>query len=596
MDRTQIEKVFAQARSELYFPPCSLHIATREEGRNAPSPFYVLGSTVYVYPETIPRGCDPQEFLLSVMRHELSHIHYCPYDVRTAHGLLKRSYEITKDWDLAFFSLLLFTDLTVDCIYLRRRLGRTPYHVDVELRRNRRGAMRLVQAAYEFTLPNTRSHRHPAHIELAAMEIKTVMSSGKDWYSKVSMISKILLRLRQVHGMKFRLKLPQVPMGAPSIPLREDLSRDPVSELSDLYGGIKEEHEAKAFHKYWLEPRLGEEEREKLKRAAKRLLSSNAGRERKRLRSVSRGTGTRGGGKKAVTPESFQGEEPRLPTELSKPYSSLQDAALKEAMWRVFWYRSRAQRVLMRYLEEGRRPEPKLAISRYPDDWTAEDDVEDLDVEASLDEGPLMAEVNMLKWVEEARGQGHSFVIRRAPSILIVLDASRSMQEIADEASTSAMVAYLGARRAGGLTSSVTFSTNFISKGWEDEELDKQLALSTFIGEFTILPVHEISRIVQDSQNPVIITLITDCGWQNLEEAMPELEYLISRGNYLTVFYLKGGDYPEKLSKIAALRGAKVIEVKNPERDLEELVVSETVRLFGKFMDVRGTKESLVPI
>jgi hypothetical protein len=142
----------------------------------------------------------------------------------------------------------------------------------------------------------------------------------------------------------------------------------------------------------------------------------------------------------------------------------------------------------------------------------------------------------------------------------------------------------------------VTFSTNFISKGWEDEELDKQLALSTFIGEFTILPVHEISRIVQDSQNPVIITLITDCGWQNLEEAMPELEYLISRGNYLTVFYLKGGDYPEKLSKIAALRGAKVIEVKNPERDLEELVVSETVRLFGKFMDVRGTKESLVPI
>ncbi|MEM2921507.1 MAG: hypothetical protein QXF26_04230 [Candidatus Bathyarchaeia archaeon] len=596
MERAQVEQVFAQARSELYFPPCSLHIASREEGRKAPSPFYVLGSTVYVYPETIPKSCDPKEFLLSVMRHELSHIHYCPYDIRTAHGLLKRSYDTTKDWDLAFFSLLLFTDLTVDCVYLRRRLRDTPYHVKVELRKKRTGPMRLVQAAYEFALPDMRLHRHPTHLELAAMDIKTVMSSGKDWYSKISMISKIVLRLRQVYGMRFRLKLPQIPLGAPSIPLREDLSRDPISELSDLYGGIKEEQEAKAFHKYWLEPRLGKGERQKLEKAAKRLLSSASERRRKRPLSIRRGTGTRGSGKKAVTPELYQGEEPSLPTELSKPYGNLPDMALKEAMWRVFWYRSRAQRVLIRYLEEGRRPEPKLAISRYPDDWTAEDDVEDLDVEASLDEGPLMAEVNMLKWVEEARGQGHSFVIRRAPSILIVLDASRSMQEIADEASTSAMVAYLGARRAGGLTSSVTFSTNFISKGWEEDEIEKQLALSTFIGEFTILPVHEISRMVQESQNPAIITLITDCGWQNLEEVMPELEYLISRGNYLTVFYLKGGDYPEKLSKIAALRGAKVIEVKNPERDLEELVVSETVRLFGKYMDLKTNRENLVPL
>lgn len=594
LDRAQIERVFAQARSELYLPPCDLKIVTQEEGRSVSSPFYVLGSTVYVCPTMVPKGCDPQEFLLSVMRHELSHIHYCPYDARTAHGLLKRSYEITKDWDTAFFSLLLFTDLTVDCLYLRRRLGATPYHLKVELEGRRKGAMRLVQAAYEVALPDTRLHRHPVHIELAARDIKTVMSSGKDWYSKTAMISRILLRLRQTYGMNFRLKLPRVPF-APPIPLREDLSRDPINELSDLYGSIREEQEARTFYKYWIEPRLDEGEKERLRIAAKKLISAS-GRERSRTPSIRREAEGRGRGKGIAMPGSFQGEELRLPTEMSKPYSSIPDSVVREAMWRVFWYRSRAQRVLMRYLEEGRRPEPRLAISRYPDDWTAEDDVEELDVEASLDEGPLMAEVNMLKWVEEVRGQGHSFVIRKAPSILIVLDASRSMQEIADEASTSAMIAYLGARRAGGMTSSLTFSTNFISKSWEDDEIEKQLALSSFIGEFTILPVHEISRMINESQNPVIITLITDCGWQNLEEVMPELEYLVSRGNYLTVFYLKGGDYPEKLSKIATLRGAKIIEVKNPERDLEELVVSETVRMFGKFMSLKEIKDSPVPI
>ena len=100
---------------------------------------------------------------------------------------------------------------------------------------------------------------------------------------------------------------------------------------------------------------------------------------------------------------------------------------------------------------------------RYPDEWYIEDEIEDLDIETSLDEGPLIPDVTTLKWIEEPAPHGQTFASGFVPSAITILYASRSMREVHNEAAVAAFIAYLSARRAGGNTAVVTFSTGFIS-------------------------------------------------------------------------------------------------------------------------------------
>ncbi|MEM2930879.1 MAG: hypothetical protein QW797_08495 [Thermoproteota archaeon] len=563
MDDKEIRRIFAQVRSELYFPPCELEV--KENGKSdSDYPFFVVDSKIYISPKAVPKKVDEKRYLRSVIRHEISHLHYCPYDIRTAYELVKEAYNSCRNWDVAHFALLLFTDLNIDCFYLLNRFGEVPYHVDRFLYSPQRGIGRYVQAAYRHILRKGRGE-YGYNVENVARQISTVMKSEKNWFNKIGLIAFILF----LNRVKARVPKRLTGSGV-SIPLREDLSKNTIEKISEVLGGIKGSREAEKFYEYWLKPRLKNSEIDE----AKKLIKSRA-------KGTEEREGRRGRPWKIRRVQPDVGIEPKLPTSISKPYSGLTDKVVEELFWKVFWYRARARRTMLIYLEEGRRPEPNLSISSYPTDWNIEDEVEDLDLESSLDEGKLRVEINTVKWESEIKGKGSNLTISNVPSSLIVLDASKSMEEVFDNAATSAFINLLSVERIRGKTASITFSTDHYSVDWQGSTLEKEIALSFYFGGMTILPLNEIMRLVSESENRVLINIITDCGWQNIEEALPFLEQIVKKGHRVKIFYLHGGKYPDKVKMVRRISGIKIIPVKDPETDLQYLVTKETSEEYG---------------
>ncbi|MCI4438371.1 VWA domain-containing protein [archaeon] len=569
MNKETVREIFAQVRSELYFPPCELEIVEKQE-KDSAMPFYVLNTKVYISLNSIPNNVNEEKYLRSVIRHEVSHLHYCPYDLRTAHELLKSAYNACRDWNLAYFSLLLFSDLNVDCFYLTKRFGEVPYHAEEFISSRQSGINEYIQATYEQLL-DKRKKGHKYTIETVARQIKIVMRSEKNWFSKVRLISKILAKYN------VKVKVPRNKVGASSgyIPLREDLSKNTLEEALRAFGGIRERNEAKAFYTYWIEPRLKNSEIEKLKEELKK--GKGKGEEKA---GVHKGKGKESD--KMLKPSFGTGKEPVLPTSLGKPYSSIPENLVEDIVWRMLWYIARAKRAMLIYLEEGRRPEPSLSVSKYPVDWNVEDDVEDLDLEASLDEGKIRIEVNTIKWESEAKEKGNNLTIGRIPSSIIVLDSSKSMEKIFDDAATSAFISLLTSERIGSNAAVINFSTNYYTREWENSLLEKEMALAINFNDMTILPLNEILKLVEKSQNNVLINIITDCGWQNIEEVLPSLKEIVERGHKITIFYLRGGEYIENLEKINKINRIKIIPVREPERDLQNIVIRETAKEYGK--------------
>jgi hypothetical protein len=568
MDEDEIRKVFIQVRGELYFPPCELEIE-KDKGKDN-LPFFVTDSKIHISPRAIPSGVDEIKYLRSVIRHEVSHLHYCPYDIHTAYELIKEAYHSCKNWDTAYFSLLLFSDLNVDCLYLLNRFGETPYHVNHFLNSSQRGVSKNIQAAYEYLLKNVHV-KYSYSVENVARQISMVMRSERNWFSKIRLIAIILAKNR------VKANIPHHIAGCnATIPLREDLSKNTVEKISEALGGVKENSEARMFFEYWIKPRLGRSKLDEMKKT----LAKRKG----RRRIVKEAFKTSTPAKADYSVQAGAGREPSLPTSMSKPYSKLSKKILEEMLWRVFWYRARAKRTMLIYLEEGKRPEPNLSISRYPTDWNIEDEVEDLDLEASLDEGKLRVEINTLKWESEVKGKGSSLTITNVPSSLIVLDGSRSMRNVFDDAATSAFINLLSAERMGGKTASISFSTNYCSIDWQSSTLEKEMALSLYFGDMTILPLNEIMRLTAESENKVLINIITDCGWQNIEEALPFLEQAVKNGHKVKIFYLHGGKYPENMRRVSRVSGIRIIPVEDPEKDLQYLVTKETSEDYGGSM------------
>ncbi|MGB9895157.1 MAG: vWA domain-containing protein [Thermoproteota archaeon] len=569
MNKETVREIFAQVRSELYFPPCELEVIEKQEKGSA-MPFYVLNTKVYISLDSIPNNVNKEKYLKSVIRHEVSHLHYCPYDLRTAHELLKSAYNACRDWNLAYFSLLLFSDLNVDCFYLAKRFGEVPYHAEEFISSRQSGINEYIQATYEQLLGKGKKG-HKYAVETVARQIKIVMRSEKNWFSKVRLISKILAKYN------VKVKVPRNSVGASSgyIPLREDLSKNTLEEALRAFGGIKERNEAKAFYTYWIEPRLKNSEIEKLKEELKK--GKGKGEEKA---GVHKGKGRESG--KMLKPSLGTGKEPILPTSLGKPYSSIPENLAEDIVWRMLWYIARAKRAMLIYLEEGRRPEPSLSVSKYPVDWNVEDDVEDLDLEASLDEGKIRIEVNTTKWESEAKEKGNNLTIGRVPSSIIVLDSSKSMEKIFDDAATSAFINLLTSERIGSNTAVINFSTNYYTREWESSLLEKEMALAINFNDMTILPLNEILRLAEKSQNKVLISIITDCGWQNIEEVLPSLKEIVERGHKITIFHLRGGEYVENLEKINKINRIRIIPVREPERDLQNIVIRETAKEYGK--------------
>jgi len=594
-----ITQLFHQARTELYCPPCRLVLGSGGKGEEilGSAPLSVVNGVVFVKPDIVPQGVDPERFLLWYFRHELAHVHHCPYDLKTAYSLERAAYQVVRHWSLAYLATYIFSDLQVNLNYLPKKFHEVPYLIEASQKQRLGGPDTVLQGIYMQALPGVGPSVDKDLTE-AAREIYTIVRSTRpwQWHTKVQMITVILERLKARNPrMLSERGIGSYIKGHP-IKVREDFYPESLRLFEDVYGNIPDREAAREFFKQWVKARISEEEEKEVKDRLKKKIKVQRSK-RKEGTGIGEGAplspevwqklGGEGRFKEIRSPspgEMPHGEEPILPTSMSKPYRKIDSKVLDEAFWRRYWYRSRAERTLIQYLAESPSRRPVWAVTKYPDEWYIEDEIEELDIEMSLDEGSLTPEVNTLKWVNEPTSQGQSVISGFVPSAIVILDASKSMGKIHDTAATAAFIPYMSASRAGGQTAIITFSTGHVTADWGDLEETKEMVLSMAFDEFTVFPAYELMNLASAAAGNCFITIITDGGWQNLEEAIPLLERVADRGHEVFLFHLPGGEYPERIKRLGRSSDLKIYKVDDPERDLSGLVLSRTMKAYQTFL------------
>jgi len=585
MSEVDIFELFDQAWVELYCPPVRLTLE-KEEEFTSPAPLPVINGTVYLKPEIVPRGCDPYKFLLWFFRHELAHAHHCPYDIRTAYSLERAAHRVVPDWSMAYLATILFSDLQVNLNYLPIRFDELPYFMRVTGTPHSSFVDGMLAEVYNQIEPI--SKRGKKAMMEAAREMLTIMRLNRPWHVKAQMLAIVLKKLRRRYPRLFsRRQMEKVIRQRPLI-VREDFHPYTLKMFEGTFGTISDLSEAREFFKQWIEPRLSDQEMADIKEMLEdRLKTKRGGKGGEEGDRKTKGVKGPERSESRTEGKSYQissGGEPILPTSLSNPYDKVSSVVLNEALWRRYWYRSRAENIVIRYLSESPQLRPFWAVMKYPDEWYIEDEIDALDIEMSLDEGPFIPEVTTLKWVEEPAFHGQSIISGFAPSAITVLDVSKSMSEIHDVAGIAAFIAYLSALKAGGQTSTLAFSTKYVAADWDTEREFKELTLSMAFGEFTVFPAFEVMRLASSKIGNCFIIIITDGGWQNISEALPLLERIADRGHKVYIFQLPGGEYPDRIEHMKRSPYLKIHKVVNPEADLQNIVLSETMKTYKRFL------------
>ena len=584
--------LFNQAWVELYCPPVKLTLEEEKKPSDRRARFAVVNGNIRLKPGIVPRGCDPNQYLLWYFRHEFAHIHHCPYDIKTAYSLEKAAYRIAGEWGLAYLATHIFCDIQIDLSYLPRRFGEVPYFTRMIGDQSKTLAEQIMQEIYLYVNRTFKSINED--VAETAKEILAVSLLDKTWHTKVQMIAHILSRLRDRHPEIASQKGITKYIEKNPLHVREDYLHSSLEMFTETYGTIADEPAAREFYKQWIEPRISKEETEKIREMVREESKSGKGQERKTQRKSAgilkdlSGFEESGSVQKTFLgeppPGGTYGKEPHLPTSLSKPYERLKSSIVDEILWRRYWYKSRAERTIIQYLAESRSRRPVWSVMKYPDEWYIEDEIEALDIETSLDEGPLIPEVTTIKWVEEPTPHGQSIVSGFVPCAITILDASRSMSNAHNEAAVAAFIAYLSARKAGGETSTLTFSTKYSSADWDSPEEMKELNLSMAFDEFTVFPAPELLRLVQDNRGPCFVIIITDGGWQNVDEAVPILERVADSGHKIIIFLIKGGEYADRIEHIKRTPDLRIYKVTEPENDLQGIVLSESMKAYISFL------------
>ncbi len=566
-----VNRLIAKARYEFHSPP--IHFKTVISPKTKSLKFKLSEGVGRIIIPKFLLDEDLSDIVLWFIRHILSHIHYCPYDLKTAYQLQKLAFKETMDWNLAYIALYFLSELQIDLIYLPRRYGQIPSYLLYRFRDRPEGLMEVLYSAYKHAFPQyvERYNLDPL-IEDFGKQLVIIISQLRPWSVKVRMIAALLSRLRILKPSYFKPKLIKRMIESAIIPIKEDITREAFRTIREIYGEIKDIETARQFYQHWIKPRVGRQiSKETIEKLMKELSKKMKGEAKERVSS------------KEVARYST-GEEPIFPTSYSKPLTKINKLLHEEALWRRYWLKARAENILLNYEIVSKYEKPTWTILAYPDQWLIEDDIETLDVEASLDEGKLRPEINTVKWVEIPSRAGYVISSGYAPSAIVVLDSSISMQEGLINAMTAAFIAYLSAKKAGGKVAVINFSTNFIAGEWDTSDDIKELILAYNLKGYTILPVHEIERLVRLIGDRTFIIIISDCGWQNLEEALKRLEILGQRGHTIIIFHIYGWRYKRHIARILKSPYVKIIHVDEPEKDLEGLVLREALSIYGTYM------------
>lgn len=569
LDQEAMREIFAKVKSELFSPPIQFKLNDKLN-----IPVKVLNGELHVNPILLSKSKDPYRLLLWLLRHTLAHMHYCPYDAKTAYYLQKIAYSVLRDSRLAYTAVAMFSDFQVDCIYLKNRYGEEPYHIQDMIGRCKPvGLEELILAVYKEFYPSLTYKPKDDEIEILGRLLADSIKPPKSWMSKIKAISAVLLRMETQEYKRTSKKPSKDRLGFKYIPLIEDAYPDSVKRISQVLSNIENENDAKTFYEVWIKPRVGEEDVKKMSDKIREALRKSEGADNvytsKEPGKAYRASAGKGYGKFV------------LPTSISKLLEKM-PLDVRDLMWRRLWYRARAENILITYLASRGEVKPTWTIQSYPEEWYVEDDIESLDIEASLDEGPIIPEVTTIKWHMRAAGRGGELHTNIIPSVLVVLDTSYSMSNILDKVSIAGFIAYLSAKWAGGNTAVVNFSTNHIVADWSSDDDSKELVLSSRFRELTIMPTKTIAKLLNTAREQCFIVVITDGGWQNFKEALEDLKVFGSKGHRVSVFYIKDWDYPEEVKALVKAPHINVYPVNDPVRDLEGLILSEVTNVYAE--------------
>jgi len=265
-------------------------------------------------------------------RHQLAHVHHCPYDIRTAYSLERAAYDVVHDWDLAYLATQIFSDVQVDLHYLPQRFRNLPYHARIVGRKTSTLSEKIMEAVYLCINPAVKIINES--LAEAAREIILVSSLDRPWQVKVQMIASILQRLKRKNSREFSDKEIKKSVREDPISVREDFLQSTIEGFSETYGAITNEKAAKEFYEQWIRPRLLNNEKEKIKK----ILKLSIKRESKRLEEIKSEKKEAAGRSKDEKSRRFQNlipstssdskDEPSLPTSLSKPYHKIRSKNL----------------------------------------------------------------------------------------------------------------------------------------------------------------------------------------------------------------------------------------------------------------------------
>jgi len=576
MDVKKIEEIFNRARIEMFLPAIKFDYTIKDNVSFKTS--IKQASVTTVIPENILKDPEGEKILLWGFRHILAHVHYCPYDIKTARELEELIHRELRNTNLAQYShniLWLFADLQIDLVYLPRIFGSQPYHLKYIYRKEPKGLELLKYSAYKVAygdfIPDYSVN--PLVMSYGKYIARAVLTP-RPWSSKVIMLTRVIRRFLAVK----KLNMEKLNSLETHLPLKEDIRREGMNELMRAGAYVSDEAEAKNFFEKWVAPRM-KDQVEQLLRQANEVLRRARGKRsikkalRERITSLTSDS--------QYSTES--GEEPRLRTSMSKPLGKLSRKKFMDSLWRSFWYRALAEDIVIEFIVRRGLPKPTWMILSYPDEWTAEDDIEELDVEGSTEEGPLLPEVTTIRWIRRGSLSGQELSSGYAPSLIIVLDSSRSMMDSFNDAALAAFIIFLSAKKAGGKSAVITFSTKYLLADWNAPDDIKQIFLATRLGEYTILPTHAFLNLIHRISEPVFLTIITDGGWQNFDEAIKDLKEIANLGHEIVIFHLYGWRYPERITKLSSLNFIRFYHLDKPQ-DLKKIAIEESYRKYGIYL------------
>ncbi len=556
------QRAWKQAVSDFYHPPLPDPVIEYKEDTS--SFFYIDSSdwTVHLNTAGVPLNLnmeDSEVYLRSVCHHEIQHYLVCPFDGVTNGLMFSGARQYLPD-SIAMFVCNLFADLVVDSGLLKRfpalshtRIN-TSIHDSALRTRNHSSLWKLVVASYRFMwgfpIPHGVDIGQPTIT--AAQEIENVTKKYMDnesiWQKATEEIAKIVLDW---------LPEDEDELGGLEIASQSGESID--GQGSDEIIGIPRDLDGIMGSP--IEDRNGDRAR----RCANR--------------------------------DSIENHEEileRLAIEVEEKGGSLKDLEAVYVLnhggtgtndWVRFWYRAKV-RGLLRFHVRHQRPVGATPLATKA--WRLGDPIEELDVVQSLQAFPvLVPNMSTRKWMKSY--YYGDIQQQELPDLLVVLDSSgsmtykmgpRNLQGPYHIALVSSFAAVDTALRKGSRIAAINFSGDIIFSDWTRDRATVEDILMAYQGGGTVMPVKQIKKLCNESENDVMTVIITDAGVSNWGPFVKTVSQLTHNGHKIFVFHIgaKRGKIT-KAGKALEKAGGVVIPVSSIN-ELPGLVVSEVHRTY----------------